>query len=1106
MPVTPSDVRNKIERIIEAFEEAWLGGAKPRIEDFVKNAGDVRRDLLIELAFTDLEYRLRGGETRVVEDIGARFPELKVDGDAWRGLIAEEYRLLRRLGKNPSKEEYHRRFPGHKSQIESALADEHLYATVLRTGTYTSVIKLPELGGRYRAQRIIAEGGMGYIARIVDAEFDRPLAMKVLARSLKGDEEHEERFLREARLTGQLQHPGIPPVQEKGRFDDGTPYFIMKLIKGHSLQKLLRDREAPTERLGHFLGVFLSVCQTMAYAHSRGIIHRDLKPANIMVGAFGEVQVMDWGLAKVLRADSAMPGAPATAAEYTDTVHIVQSKTSVGQKTELGAVMGTPSFMAPEQARGQTDQIDQRCDVFGLGGILCEILTGAPPFVNTNKVSAQAQAMMGDLSGAFARLDRSANDAELIALAKRCLAPEMADRLADAKAVADAVAAYQTQADERLKQAELEQARLVTKAQAEKARRRDRLLLGGCIAALLIAAIFAWQWHREKLADEAIRQSVSAAVRGVNQVDSAISLVDYGLGMFQQRNFDEAKKTLGQSKLVADDARKNLDKTKLAESDAKGVQEKFKEFDERFKAADRNIRFAQQLALAFEGRGTLKESDYDSRIRAVAVFGRAGPSIYEAAFAEFGAPHERGEPADVAGQLASFPLRDALGLALTDWMLFERAAPSVKRLFEIAEVVDPNPVRSRLRRGIYKGDANDLTAFSRKFEPSGQPAMFAILLADALYGVERYDDALRFLSRAREEIPGDFWINQMLGVFLRAVEPERNAEAVARFESAYVLRPKSPFVTTSLAQAFNDERRHNHAERVCRHFLKEVDKQEPHVRALLADTLVLQGELAQAENELRAGLKVHPNSGFLNATFASLHGYLGKYKEQEEIAQKTLATHSSFISAIVPLGYAQLNLNKLDDALETGEYLIAWNPKKAVGYDLVSRIFAERKKVDKAEDYAAKAVAREPKDPRAHQTMGHVLFAKRDHKRGFLSYQKAANLMNSPLPTFKGPARELAAQNLYPEATWLYAEIVKRDPTDKAAWDGLISVLKVTHEVAEAKERLGASYAKLTPEQTKEFEAITPAERRPVNATAIVTRPPNVQQPPLAPESPKRNQ
>ena len=153
---------------------------------------------------------------------------------------------------------------------------------------------------RYRLDGEIARGGMGAIIKGRDTDLGRDLAIKVLLDSHKDKPEVIQRFVEEAQIGGQLQHPGIAPVYELGQFADQRPFFSMKLVKGDTLSKLLSNRDDPAADRGKLIGVFEQVCQTMAYAHSRGVIHRDLKPANIMVGAFGEVQVMDWGLAKVL--------------------------------------------------------------------------------------------------------------------------------------------------------------------------------------------------------------------------------------------------------------------------------------------------------------------------------------------------------------------------------------------------------------------------------------------------------------------------------------------------------------------------------------------------------------------------------------------------------------------------------------------------------------------------------------------------------------------------------------------------------------------------------------------------------------------------------------
>jgi serine/threonine protein kinase/WD40 repeat protein len=317
---------------------------------------------------------------------------------------------------------------------------------------------IPAQVGPYRVEEEINKGGMGRIVRVRDADFDRPLAMKIL---LERDADSEERFLREARLTGVLQHPGIPPVHALGRLDDGRPFFIMKLIQGCSLQALLSERASPAADLLRFVGIFAQVCQTVGYAHARGVIHRDLKPSNIMVGAFGEVQVMDWGLAKVLKPASAETATP----EPEGTVYRVRRAARTGDDTETGSVMGTPSYMAPEQARGKVEHLDARADVFGLGAILCEILTGRPPFTGCDALD---QAEQGELTDALARLNACAADAELVDLARRCLAPRKAERPADGAAVAQGVANYLTEMQRRLHQAEVERAAADARAEEEK--------------------------------------------------------------------------------------------------------------------------------------------------------------------------------------------------------------------------------------------------------------------------------------------------------------------------------------------------------------------------------------------------------------------------------------------------------------------------------------------------------------------------------------------------------------------------------------------------------------------------------------------------------------
>ena len=234
---------------------------------------------------------------------------------------------------------------------------------------------------RYRIDGEIARGGMGAVLKGRDPDLGRDVALKVLRDDLRDNADMVKRFVEEAQIGGQLQHPGVVPVYELGTFADRRPFFAMKLVKGHTLAHLLEDRENPGADLPRFLSIFEAVCQTVAYAHARGVIHRDLKPSNVMVGSFGEVQVMDWGLAKILTRGGIADDARAGKTEPRETV-IATARSGADEPglSHAGSVMGTPSYMAPEQARGEIDVIDERADVFALGSMLAEILTGEPAF------------------------------------------------------------------------------------------------------------------------------------------------------------------------------------------------------------------------------------------------------------------------------------------------------------------------------------------------------------------------------------------------------------------------------------------------------------------------------------------------------------------------------------------------------------------------------------------------------------------------------------------------------------------------------------------------------------------------------------------------------
>lgn len=353
---------------------------------------------------------------------------------------------------------------------ESDASDSTLVRTKQRTpgagfAATPGVIQIPG----YEIMRLLARGGMGAVYSARDLTLDREVAIKTL---LPGADPN--RFVTEAKITACLPHPGILPVHALGTLPDGGHYLVMKLVHGDTLAQLLKDRPSPAADLPRFVQVFEQIAQAVGFAHSRGVLHRDLKPLNVMVGAFGEVQVMDWGLAK----EQTVIDAAGTGQETVP---------DAPELTQAGTVMGTPGYMAPEQARGEV--VGVRADVFALGAMLAAVLTGQPAFVGSTARETIGKAATADLADVLARLDGCGADADLVALARRCLAPDAADRPADARAVATEVAEYRAGVEARLRLAETDRARAETQAAEQAKRRRTVQWSGGLLGAVLLAGV-----------------------------------------------------------------------------------------------------------------------------------------------------------------------------------------------------------------------------------------------------------------------------------------------------------------------------------------------------------------------------------------------------------------------------------------------------------------------------------------------------------------------------------------------------------------------------------------------------------------------------------------
>jgi hypothetical protein len=355
------------QRLLEQFAQAWERGQQPVLSEYLPLKAPDRWPVLIDLVRADLGYRLKGGEAVRIETYLSSYPELASDRDVLLELISTEYRLRRAREPQLTHEEYLRRFPQYQQELaapdeagdrpaQEAAADDPWATRLSAAGSGPEPAPMPPTDPAYPAVPgyevlgILGRGGMGVVYKARQVRLKRLVALKMIRTGSHAGPEELARFQREAEAVARLQHPHIVQIYEIGE-QDHLPYFSLELVEGGSLAARLAGKALPAEQAARLAE---TLARAVHAAHQRGIVHRDLKPGNVLMTADGLPKVADFGLAKLLDTDA-------------------------GQ-TQSGAVLGTPSYMAPEQAAGKGQEMGPRVDVYALGAILYELLTGRPPF------------------------------------------------------------------------------------------------------------------------------------------------------------------------------------------------------------------------------------------------------------------------------------------------------------------------------------------------------------------------------------------------------------------------------------------------------------------------------------------------------------------------------------------------------------------------------------------------------------------------------------------------------------------------------------------------------------------------------------------------------
>jgi tetratricopeptide (TPR) repeat protein len=745
----------------------------------------------------------------------------------------------------------------------------------------------PSAVQRYTLGEEIARGGMGVVYRATDTTLGREVAVKVLHEKYGPDSGVARRFADEARIAGQLQHPAIPPVHDLGTLPNGQPFLAMKLIKGATLDRLLEARPDPAADRGRFVAVFEQVCQALAYAHSHNVIHRDLKPANVMVGTYGEVQVMDWGLAKVLTsriADTADP------VETTGETQVVSVRDSDGSFTQAGSVLGTPAFMPPEQAAGAVGKVDIRSDVFGLGAVLAVILTGRPPFAAGSAETVRVEAAQGKVEECFARLDACAADPELVALCKQCLSPNPADRPADAGAVAKAVANLRSAAEDRARRAELDRAQAQARMVEQRKRRRVQLALAVSVGVLLVAggATAWWQADQARARRDRHARDTEALKTLLDQCEEALRANN---GPRAAVALNAAEKQVAE--IAGDALAGRLDRLR-ADLAAKKNLDEVDEF--RWTMIDGKLPHGPILAARFRA----------------AIEPLTGPPATT--------------PADrAAEQVAGSAVRDRLVAALDRW-LGEEKLDWVRAVLQAA---DPDSFRDAIRDATRAGNGAQVAALASQADAANQPPWFAAVLG------ENTDVPIRqrfeLLSNAVRRRPTDLWLLMAMGNQFRA-NSRAGAEARARwYQAAIAVAPDNPSPHVNMGIALFDQRDLIGAEAEYQQALR-LNPNSAIAHNGLGTVLKDNGDLAGAEAQYRKALRLDPK-------FAYAHYDLGIVLSERRAFDGAIAAYEAairldpdFAEAHNNLGWALQEKGNLDRAITEFKKAFRIDPKHALAH------------------------------------------------------------------------------------------------------------------------------------------------------------------------------
>ncbi|MFT3686542.1 MAG: tetratricopeptide repeat protein [Phycisphaerales bacterium] len=856
---------------------------------------------------------------------------------------------------------------------------------------------LPQISG-YTVESVLGSGGMGVVYRATHLKLKRTIAIKMLRSGVYSTPQELACLLREAQAVAALRHDHIVHIYDVGELD-GLPYFTMEYVEGETLARHMNGVPQPARRAAELVS---TLAAAMESAHQRGVVHRDLKPSNILLTREGSPKIADFSLARSTAGES--------------------------QLTLSAARVGTPSYMAPEQAMGTSEAFAPAVDIYALGAVLYEALTGRPPFKAETAVETQRQVLTQEPAPPSRLNARVPRDLETICL--KALHKDPRRRYTTCAAMADDLLRY-------LKGEPITARAVGPLERATKWLRRHPGRAVGITAALVIAS-------------------------GLVAL-STVAAINHGR---VARQVTEDLDRLDRARAAAD---WNGARAAVAQARARLGEEGNARLRERIDLAERDLDLVARVDAIRLKRVPTAEWRTDR-----AVMLAAADRNYEAAFRSAGLlVGQTDEAPAVAARVSASAVRPVLIAVLDDWAVCNAGLRNRDRLawlLDIARRADaPGPGESDWKQRVRDADVwsessgDRLAALVEQMPAGGGEHSLSLLTAvgERLVMVRRLSDAVPFLTRVQHLHPADFWVNYTLAV---AVGESSPSTALRYSQAAVAIRPDAASARTTLGIALGTS---GQLDEALSH-LREAIRLDPDLAFTydgLGNVLTLQGKAAEAEEAYRKAIKLNPRIRSPHNNLANLMSAAGRLKEAEAEYRAALELDPEHGPVRSSLGLLLRKQGRLDEALVECERAVRDEPARAASHLNLGLVLKDLQRRDEAIDSLRRAIALDPNDPEIHTSLGSALTLAPGHdaSEAEASFNEALRIDPRYVPAFHGLGVLAGEERDFDRAIEMFKKALEIDPRYAASRGGIGRAFMLQGKYQEARDALQVYLDALAP-------------------------------------------